>query len=158
MKRGSTTMITKNVVENAIPEIGQTSLFQDLPEEAKQVLRSMQREVDYPKGSALFSEGQAASGIFFLVRGRVRLSVAPRQGKKIVLRTVKPGEIFGLSSSISGGPHRATADAEISSRVFFIRREDFMPFIHAHPEVSFRMVECMSRKLGACFEQVRLLC
>jgi CRP-like cAMP-binding protein len=147
----------KNAVKNTASDDGQTPFFHDLPEEAKRVLRKSQMQIAFPQGSVVFSEDQAASGVFFLVKGRVRLSVAARKGKTINLRIVKPGEIFGLSTTVSGEPHRVTAVADAPSEVFFIRREDFMPFIHAYPEAAFGMVECMSKGRSAGFDQVRPL-
>jgi CRP-like cAMP-binding protein len=147
----------KNVAKSTPSNDGQTPFFHDLPEKAKRVLRKSQMQIAFPQGAVVFSEGQAASGVFFLVKGRIRLSVAARKRKTINLRIVKPGEIFGLNTTVSGEPHRVTAVADAPSEVFFIRREDFIPFIHAYPEAALGMVECMSKKRGAGFEQVRPL-
>ena len=41
----------------------------------------------YPTGAALFSEGQAARGVFIVRRGRVKLSICGSDGRTLVTKT-----------------------------------------------------------------------
>src|SRR5271169_3305907 len=76
-------------------------LFCNLSAEALQTLEAIKHATVYPKGAILFVEGQAPRGIFVLCRGRVNMSVCAGDGKVLVVRIAEPGEVLGLSASLS---------------------------------------------------------
>lgn len=59
----------------------------------------------YPKGAVLFVEGQNPRGIFVLCKGRVKLTLCSSTGKTLIMKLVDPGEVLGLSATISGKPY-----------------------------------------------------
>lgn len=61
------------------------------------------------ENSTIFMQGQPADSLYFLVRGKVRLSVATEDGKEAIVATVSPGTFFG-EGCLAGQPFRmATA-------------------------------------------------
>jgi len=66
---------------------------------------------EYRKGTAIFTQGDPADAVFFVQRGRVKLTVLSRQGKQAVIALLGPGEFFG-EGCLAGQPMRmATASA-----------------------------------------------
>src|SRR4030095_9056973 len=65
----------------------------------------------FPKGSILFVEGQELRGVFVIYNGRLKLSTSSPQGKSIIVRIAKEGEVIGLPSTLSGKPYDLTAEA-----------------------------------------------
>lgn len=47
----------------------------------------------YKRGTVLFSEGQAVRGLYLVRTGGVKLSISSAQGKVLVLRIARPGEV-----------------------------------------------------------------
>jgi CRP/FNR family transcriptional regulator len=47
------------------------------------------------KGQTLFAEGQEGSSMYILAEGSVQLFKTSADGREVVIRTLKPGEIFG---------------------------------------------------------------
>src|SRR5208282_5136111 len=90
--------------------------------------------VTYPKGAALFLEGQTAHGVFAVCSGRVKLSTSSFQGKTIILKIAEAGELIGLPSTLSGKPYEVTAEVSEPARVNFIPREAFLGFLRANDE------------------------
>ncbi len=70
----------------------------------------------YPAGSILFLENETARGIFLVCSGKVKLSVSSKGGKTLILQIARPGEIIGLSASMSGIPYEVTAETFIRHR------------------------------------------
>jgi CRP/FNR family cyclic AMP-dependent transcriptional regulator len=64
----------------------------------------------YPQGAILFMEKQVPRGIYTLCEGQAKLSVSSTEGKKLILRIAKPGEVLGLMPALSGNPHELTAE------------------------------------------------
>ena len=59
----------------------------------------------------VFMQGQPADGLFFVLRGKVKLTVVSHGGKEAIVATLGPGEFFG-EGCLAGQPSRmATATA-----------------------------------------------
>ncbi len=73
--------------------------------------------------------------------GRVKLTVWSSDGKALILRIVEPGEILGLSATLSGRPYYMTAETLVPSELNFIKREDFLRFLHEHADACQRVAQ-----------------
>jgi CRP/FNR family cyclic AMP-dependent transcriptional regulator len=109
----------------------------------------------YPKGALLFLERQDARGIFVLCEGEVKLLISSSEGKTLIMRVAKAGEILGLMAALSGSPYEVTAETLHPCQVAFVRREDFLRFIAKHPEAFRSVVTQMSSQYQGACEQLR---
>ncbi len=132
-------------------------LFCDLPTAALQSFESIKYATAYPKGAVLFVEGQAPRGIFVLCKGRVKLSICASDGKTLILKIAEPGEVLGLSASVSGKTYELTAETLDPCQVNFVKREDFLRFLKEHSEACFKVAEQLSEKYNAACHEVRSL-
>jgi len=111
----------------------------------------------YPSGAVLFIERQTARGVYVLCEGEVKLSVSSSEGKKLILRIAKAGEVLGLMSALSGTPHELTAETIRPTQVAFIPRDAFLRFLAKHPDA----YPAVAGQLGAHYqvacEQLRSL-
>jgi CRP/FNR family cyclic AMP-dependent transcriptional regulator len=111
----------------------------------------------YPKRAVLFVEGQAPRGIFVLCKGRVKLSICSTDGKTLILKIAEPGEVLGVSATVSGKPYELTAETVEPSQVNFVKREDFLRFLLEHSEACFRVAEQLSEKYNSACHEIRSL-
>jgi CRP/FNR family transcriptional regulator, cyclic AMP receptor protein len=109
----------------------------------------------YPKGALLFMERQDARGAFVLCEGEVKLSISSSEGKTLIMRVAKAGEILGLMAALSGGAYEVTAETLHPCQVAFVRREDFQRFVAKHPEASQGVARQMTMQYQAACEQLR---
>jgi CRP-like cAMP-binding protein len=66
---------------------------------------------EYRKKQIIFAQGSPADDLFYIQKGRVKLSVVSKQGKEAVIAILGPGEFLG-EGCLAGQPIRiATADA-----------------------------------------------
>jgi CRP-like cAMP-binding protein len=68
----------------------------------------------YPKGQAIFAQGTAADAVFYILKGKVKISVVSEQGKEAIVAMLGAEEFCG-EGSLSGQPRRmasATAMTE----------------------------------------------
>ena len=129
----------------------------DLPASALQDFENIKYSTAYPKGAILFVEGQAPRGIFVLCKGRVKISFCARDGKTIILKVAEPGEVLGLSATVSGKPYELTAETVDPCQVNFVKRDDFLCFMKAHAEACFKVAEQLSEKYNNACHEVRSL-
>ncbi len=136
---------------------GSERIFSGAPAHALRQIAGTRSPHEYPGGALLFQEGEPAAGIFLLVRGAVKLSVGSSHGDSLLLRTAGPGEILGLSATLTGQGHELTAKTTAASQLVFITRKDFLRFLREHSDVCLRVVESLSNDVHAAYERVRML-
>jgi CRP/FNR family cyclic AMP-dependent transcriptional regulator len=49
----------------------------------------------YQKGHTVFSQGDVADAVFYILKGKLKLSVISEQGKEAVIAILGPGHFFG---------------------------------------------------------------
>jgi CRP/FNR family cyclic AMP-dependent transcriptional regulator len=65
--------------------------------------------LEYGANDTIFTQGEPADSLFFVLRGRVKLAVASQRGKEAIVATLGSGEFFG-EGCLGGQPMRmATA-------------------------------------------------
>lgn len=132
-------------------------IFCDLTPAALQSFESIKYATAYPKGAVLFVEGQTPRGIFVLCKGRVKLSICSTDGKTLILKIAEPGEVLGLSATVSGKPYELTSETVDPCQVNFVKREDFLRFLKEHSEACLRVAEQLSEKYNSACREIRAL-
>jgi CRP/FNR family transcriptional regulator len=120
-------------------------------------LETIKSTAAYPKGAILFVEGQNPRGVFVLCHGRAKLSTSSADGKTIILKIAEPGEILGLSATVSGKSYEVTAELMEPSQANFITRQDFLNFLRDHGDASLRVAEQLSKNYHSAYEEIRSL-
>jgi len=132
-------------------------IFCNLPATALQNFENIKYATAYPQGAVLFVEGQMPRGIFVLCRGSVKLSINSPNGRTMIVKLAEPGEVLGLSASISGKPYEVTAETIDPCQVNFVKRDDFLRFLKDDVEACFKVAEQLSEKYHNACEEVRSL-
>ena len=132
-------------------------LFCRLSPDALRDLDAIRQTSLYPAGAVLFVEGESPKGLYILCSGRAKLVANSSEGRSIILRQVKAGEIMGLSSITANVPFPVTAEITAPSQVNFIPRSEFLQFLHKHVEVFARVAEHLSMELHRAWEQTRMV-
>ncbi|MGC9291553.1 MAG: Crp/Fnr family transcriptional regulator [Acidobacteriaceae bacterium] len=99
-----------------------------------------------PSGSTLFFEAQAARSVYILCSGHMKLTTSSKDGKTLLVRIAKPGDVLGLSAAISGTPYEITAHALDPVQVKSFQRQDFLHFIERHIEGSMHTVKMLNQE------------
>ena len=142
------------IVESCITcKLRTDRIFCDLPDTALQAFESIKYATAYPQGAVLFVEGQMPRGIFVLCKGSAKLSINSPGGRTVIVKLAEPGEVLGLSATISGKPYEVTAETLDPCQVNFVKRDDFLRFLMNDVEACFKVAEQLSEKYhNACKE------
>jgi len=85
---------------------------------------------DYQKTQPIFAQGDRADAVFFVQRGKVKLTVLSRQGKQAVIALLGPGDFFG-EGCLAGQPVRmATATAMTESAIVRLPKQTMIRALH----------------------------
>jgi CRP/FNR family cyclic AMP-dependent transcriptional regulator len=84
----------------------------------------------YKKNQIIFSQGDRADAVFYVQKGKLRVSVVSDRGKEAIVSILGADEFFG-EGSLSGQPLRiATVDAMTESVVVRIEKEEMLRLLH----------------------------
>jgi CRP/FNR family transcriptional regulator len=136
-------------------ELRPDRVFCDLPADSLTAFDSIKAITVVPRGATLFAEGRQPRGIFVLCEGRAKLSVCSDNGKRLMLRVAGPGEVLGLSATMSGKHYEVTAEMLDSSQVAFVRRKDLLRFLRDHRHACLQVVHLLSSDLHQAYDRVR---
>src|ERR1700722_18127742 len=143
------------IVESCITcKLRTDRIFCDLPDGALQAFENIKYAAAYPQAAVLFVEGQLPRGIFVLCKGSVKLSINSPSGRTVIVKLVEPGEVLGLSATISGKPYEVTAETIDPCQVNLVKREDFLKFLREDVDACFKVAEQLGEKYhNACKEE-----
>jgi CRP/FNR family cyclic AMP-dependent transcriptional regulator len=131
--------------------------FGDLPPAVSQILDTITLTNHYPTGAVLFSEGEASRGIYFVQRGRIKLSVCASDGRTLILRIVESGEALGVASAIGSREYEATAEAQEPCEVSFLRNSDLVRMMRSHGEFALWITQHLSHDYNSTCREIRTL-
>lgn len=129
--------------------------FCALPQKSLEALKQIKHAAVLPEGTVIFVEGQAPRGVFMLCQGQAKLSITSRDGKTLILRIAKPGEVLGLHAVVTGKPYELTAETMQPSQLNFVDREDFMRFLGGHSDACLHAAQHISRDCQDAYDVVR---
>jgi len=125
------------------------SFFRALSTEALTDLGSHAFSVSYKAGARLYAEDDIPVRVFVLLQGQVKLSIKASNGRGMILRIAKLGELLGVSAAISGSQYEETAQAITACTAVSLRREEFERFLAMHPSAC----QAVMREIGFQYEQ-----
>ena len=89
---------------------------------------------NFSANQIVFAQGDTASAIYYLQKGKAKLTVASKGGKEAVLAILAPGDFFG-EGCLNGQLRRmATVTAMTDCSVMRLERSAMVRALHAEPE------------------------
>ncbi len=90
----------------------------------------------FRKNGIVFSQGEAADAVFYIQKGKVKVTVLSEQGKEAVVGILGPGQFFG-EGCMNGHPLRiATTTAMDECLVTSITKAAMLDVLHKEPTFS----------------------
>jgi len=91
---------------------------------------------EYSKSQMVFSQGDPANAVFYIQKGKVKLTVVSNAGKEAVIALLGAGDFLG-EGCLAGQPLRmATATAISSSSIVRLEKEAMIRVLHEEPAFS----------------------
>lgn len=135
-----------NAVEPALL-LANVPLFRELSDEQRAALAAGARLERVARGQVMFRRGDAATALYVVVYGQVKLAFVSPAGVEKIVDIVQPGQTFGEAVMFLEKPHVVTAQALIDSLVFAVSKEVVFERIDNDPQFARRMLGGLSRRL-----------
>jgi CRP-like cAMP-binding protein len=91
-------------------------------------------KLEYRSEGVVFSQGDAADSIFYILRGKVKIVVTSKQGREAVVAVLGEGDFFGEGCLIAQPLRLATAASMTDAAVMRVEKAEMLRLLHAEPD------------------------
>jgi len=113
--------------------------------------------MEYPRGSALFHEGDRTKAVFVMCSGKVKVSATSKDGRTMILRIAGAGDVLGMSSALAAGEYEVTAEALEPCRARVLPLKHLNTMLQQYGDASMGAAKALAVDYRAAFDEVRLI-
>jgi CRP-like cAMP-binding protein len=121
-------------------------IFRPFPRTIRTEIIKKFKEFPVDPGDELIAEGEEGQGLFLILKGQVEVSKKGTDGK-LVLATLKEGDVFGEISLLQTTATTATCCAVTRGELLFLPKRDFVSTLARHPELKDELSKITAERL-----------
>jgi CRP/FNR family cyclic AMP-dependent transcriptional regulator len=127
--------------------LARTPLFGLLCEQDRAAVVGRMRRVQFEPNQMIFSRGDPGRDLYFVLEGRIRLSVLTAEGRELSFDHAGPGHVFGEIATLDGGERTAGATAIGRVHAMALPQEVMMELIERNPKVAAAAIRFLCQRL-----------
>jgi len=125
----------------------QNQLLRGLAEDTLDRIAALAVRRNYPRGTAVFREGDPGDSLYVVITGQVRISTTHADGREVFLSLMEQGDSFGEIAVVDGRDRTATATAVVDSSLFLIGRADLFALMERDPRLPIYLLGVFCRRI-----------
>lgn len=110
-------------------------------------------ELDYSGGDYIVKQGDTGLGLFFILKGSVKVDVE-KNATRINVATLRPGDFFGELSLIDNKPRSAHVICIEDTHCLVLTRDSFVKLVDKYPEIGLQIATALAGRLRAANEKL----
>jgi len=103
----------------------QFGYFKDITDSSRKKLADICLAKTVEKKTIIFTEGEKAFAVYCCISGRIQLHKSTPDGKEVVIKVIKPGEMFGEVILFESKVYPVTAVSLTKSQIFLMPKHQF---------------------------------
>lgn len=127
--------------------LGQTMLLSGLPKSQLLELSTIAIAQSYDKNESLFQKGDAGTGFFIVLSGRIKVFKLAKDGREQILHVFGEFDHFAEVPALDGKPYPASAEAIEPAMVLFFPRQPFLQLLEQDPHLAINLLKSFARHL-----------
>ena len=116
--------------------LGSIDIFRHLSVDERASLMPLFKALSYPKDKLLIKLGEHSTDVFFIISGRLRITIYTNSGKEVAFQDMQAGQMFGELSAIDGKQRSTNVIALTDAVVTSISSDNFFNILSTHPSVN----------------------
>jgi CRP/FNR family transcriptional regulator len=140
-----------------IDYIKKLSFFSGLGDEDLRKISELLIERKYRKNMIIFAEGEPAEAVYFIKKGKVKISKNTPDGKEHIIHIMNDGQVFAEACLFGISPYPANAEVLEDSEIYMIKNEDLEKLLESSPRTAIEIVKVMAGRLNLISRQVENL-
>jgi CRP-like cAMP-binding protein len=118
-------------------------VFRSLPPSALRSVAASSRVRAARRGEFVFLEGEAMDALHVLVEGRIKLIRETSAGREVIIRLVRPGEVFGIVGVGADLDYSVSALVQEGALVLQLPRGEVNGLLNAYPKFAKAMLQLL---------------
>src|SRR4030043_1140474 len=110
-------------------------------------IKNLVFEKTVDRAETVVLEGDAATNLYFVASGVVKVFKTSTEGKEQILSIVRPGESFNDVPIFDGGPSPASARAMGPVLLYGVKRNDMETIFRNHPPIALNVINVLARRV-----------
>jgi CRP/FNR family transcriptional regulator, dissimilatory nitrate respiration regulator len=143
-----------DTILEALRSIPLFSAMNDAELQSLQICSMLSR---YPRDVVLFREGDAYYGLYVVLKGSVKVYKLTKSGRETILHLIGPTNALAEIPMFLGGGYPAYASTLENCELLCVYKEGFLGLLRTQPELGFRMLAGLSRRMKQLGEQIEEL-
>ncbi|MBU7008373.1 Crp/Fnr family transcriptional regulator [Phosphitispora fastidiosa] len=135
--------------------LGKIPLFRDLSSEELKEISRLAKVRNYKKNMLIFLEGEPGEALFFVISGKVKISMMTEDGREQILHILQHGDVFAEVVLIDRGPYPASAEVIETGQIGMLMNDDLENYLRTNPDLALKVLRLMSKRLRLAQIQVR---
>lgn len=124
-------------------------LMNQAKESGKVQLTSDERDVyTYNKKHILYSVGQRPRVVYYVIKGKVKVSMTNDDGKELITNIYGPGDFLGYSAILEDVNYKEDAQILEESELMLIPREDFLQLISSDIDIARTFIKMITKNIA----------
>ena len=133
------------------------NLFELMKESEMMELDAMTSMQEVKKSQPIYFAEDPSKSIFFLKKGRVKLTRISPDGKEFIVALINPGEVFGEMSILDVGERTDFATTMEESLICAISNDDFKMFVEKNPKLNLEITKLIGFRMRKYSERIEEL-
>ncbi len=129
----------------ALPE---NPFFRGLSPEQLDLILPLFEVITVPTGATIFKQGDKATYLYVVQRGRVTIQYKPYDGPMITLSHLQEGEVFGWSSVVGGETYTSDAIPTSDAEILRLRGSDLVQLCARSPDAGFAIMDKLAEAVS----------
>jgi len=120
------------------------SVFNCLNPEQVNELQENHSDLRFKYGELIFKEGQMPSGIYIIMRGKVKISKSGFEGREQIVRFAKESDLLGYRALLGSGRYTCSAHAISDVEMCFLPKDLIFGLIEKNNKLAFRFMKLLA--------------
>jgi CRP-like cAMP-binding protein len=125
-----------------VVDVKEAKLFQGLPDSEMRSIEKQLKTVRHNAGHEIVVRGEGGVGFMVITDGSVTVTTVTGHQRKL-----GPGDSFGEMALLDHEGRSASIKADSDVTLATIPEWNFKPFLKEHPEVAYRLLQTLSRRV-----------
>lgn len=130
------------------------NLFEGLDQNNMERLNTITTMNDVKKSQPIYFAHDPSNSIFFLKKGRIKLTRTSSDGEEMIVAIINPGEVFGEMAIIEDTQRTDYAITMEESLICAISKNDFKEFIEKNPSLNLKLTKLIGFRMRKYSERI----
>jgi CRP/FNR family transcriptional regulator/CRP/FNR family cyclic AMP-dependent transcriptional regulator len=139
--------MSTNTQARLLQQLRTLPMFGEMSDADLATIASMVTYREFPRGSFVLTQHENGSMMYFLVSGRVKVSIASQEGRELALSYLEAPDYFGEMSATDAGPRSADVIAMTDVEVLGLESKDLAEAVRTQPQLAITLIGTLSRRV-----------